>query len=99
MQSRYSAYVMDLRDYLLQTWHASHRPESHTFQTDSAQTRWLGLAIKRFSPIDETHAEVEFVARYKPAGSGKAERLHETSRFIKEDNRWFYVDGDIHGQK
>ena len=26
MRSRYSAFVLDLRDYLLATWHPEHRP-------------------------------------------------------------------------
>ena len=38
-------------------------------------------------------AEVEFVARYKV--QGKAYRLHEKSRVVREQSRWFYVDGDI----
>jgi len=38
-------------------------------------------------------AEVEFVARYKV--QGKAYRLHEKSRFVREQSLWFYVDGDI----
>ena len=38
------------------------------------------------------HAEVEFVARYKPP-VGPAVRLHERSRFIRQDGRWLYVDG------
>jgi SEC-C motif-containing protein len=37
-------------------------------------------------------AEVEFVARFRVAG--KAVRQHECSRFVHEDERWFYVDGD-----
>ena len=40
-------------------------------------------------------AEVAFVARYRVAGA--AVRLHERSRFVREDGRWFYVDGDQHG--
>lgn len=39
------------------------------------------------------HASVEFVARSKLGG--RAERLHEISRFVREDGRWFYVDGDL----
>jgi len=35
---------------------------------------------------------VEFVARSK--SGGRATRLHETSRFVREDGRWLYVDGD-----
>jgi SEC-C motif-containing protein len=26
--------------------------------------------------------------------SGKAVRQHERSRFVREDGRWFYMDGD-----
>ena len=38
-------------------------------------------------------AEVEFVARSRLGGRGV--RLHETSRFVREGGRWYYVDGDI----
>ena len=41
----------------------------------------------------EDRAEVEFVARYRVGG--RAVRLHETSRFVREGGRWLYVDGDI----
>jgi SEC-C motif-containing protein len=34
---------------------------------------------------------VEFVARYKIGG--RAHRLHEISRFVREEGRWLYVDG------
>lgn len=90
MRSRYSAYVLGLESYLLDTWHASTRP---TDAAPDATTRWLGLAIKRFEATGADRALVEFVARYKIAG--RAHRLHETSRFVREDGRWFYVDGDV----
>jgi SEC-C motif-containing protein len=38
-------------------------------------------------------AIVEFVARYKIGG--RAHRMHEVSRFVCEDGRWYYVDGDF----
>jgi len=38
-------------------------------------------------------ATVEFVARYK--SGGRAGRLHEVSRFVREDGKWFYVDGEF----
>jgi len=34
---------------------------------------------------------VEFTAHFVSAG-GRG-RLHEVSRFVREDGRWFYVDG------
>jgi SEC-C motif-containing protein len=36
---------------------------------------------------------VEFIARRRDA-SGRAIRLHERSRFVREQGRWYYVDGD-----
>jgi len=92
MRSRYTAYTLLREDYLLATWHSSTRPEKLGL-TEEATSKWLGLQVKRHEQIDNTHAVVEFVARYKVAG--RAHRLHETSRFVREDGRWFYVDGDV----
>ncbi len=92
MRSRYSAYVLGLGDYLHDTWHASTRPGEPT-DFDPA-LRWLGLDVRRHLQVDAGHALVEFVARSKRAG--RAMRLHETSRFVREAGRWFYVDGDLH---
>lgn len=93
MRSRYTAYVLGLEDYLLATWHPDTRPASLDLHLDSA-TKWLGLAVKRSEAISDSEALVEFVARYKVGG--KAERLHETSRFFMNDRRWYYHDGKIH---
>ena len=91
MRSRYCAYALALEPYLLATWHASTRPSPPLFD-QRENTRWLGLDIKRHEMTGTDTAIVEFVARYKIAG--RAHRLHETSRFVREDGRWFYVDGD-----
>lgn len=92
MRSRYSAYVLALEAYVLQTWHASTRPAALDLSED-AQTRWLGLDVKRHAMTGPDAASVEFVARYKIAG--RAHRLHEVSRFVREDGRWYYVDGEF----
>ena len=91
MRSRYSAYVLGDAEYLLATWHANTRPEDLDLG-DSASTRWLGLAVKG-STSGPDSATVEFVARYK-VGGGPAVRLHEVSRFVREQGRWYYVDGE-----
>ena len=93
MRSRYSAYVRGDRDYLLRTWHASTRPPAFDF-SDAGTTRWLGLDVRRHEQHGADHAMVEFIARYK-IGSASAVRLHEISRFLREDGRWFYVDGEF----
>jgi SEC-C motif-containing protein len=89
MRSRYSAYVQLREDYLLATWHASTRP-AELGQASEAPTKWLGLDVRRHEQQDADHAIVEFVARYKI--NGRAHRLQEVSRFVREDGRWFYVD-------
>jgi SEC-C motif domain protein len=90
MRSRYSAYVFGLTDYLLATWHTSTRPASLVL---NPKTQWLGLEVRRADTRGE-EALVEFVARSKT--NGKALRMHETSRFVFEGRRWFYVDGVHH---
>ncbi len=91
MRSRYCAFVLERADYLLATWHASTRPAELVFDTG---VKWLGLEVKQHQPINAAQAEVEFVARQRDR-SGRAVRLHERSRFVREDGRWFYVDGDL----
>ena len=88
MRSRYCAFVLQDADYLMATWHASTRPSEVGF--DPA-IKWLGLDVREHSIVDDSHAEVEFVARCRTAG--RATRLHERSSFLREDGRWFYVDG------
>lgn len=90
MRSRYSAFVVEDADYLLATWHASTRPLEIDFEPG---LRWLGLEVREHRRIDAVRAEVEFVARSRL--HGRAQRLHERSRFVCEDGRWYYVDGEI----
>ncbi len=92
MRSRYCAYVRRLEAYLLATWDANHRPAVLDLEAD--ETRWLGLKIHRHERTGETAAIVEFVARFG-LGGGRAQRLHEISRFRREEGRWFYVDGEV----
>ena len=92
MRTRYSAYVLGLEQYLLDTWHPDTRPDALNLDKEVA-TKWLGLSIKRFEEASKTTAIVEFVARYKTGGQ-RAERLHEVSQFVLVD-RWYYLSGEI----
>jgi SEC-C motif-containing protein len=92
MRSRYTAYVIGRCGYLLASWHASTRP----LQSDldlAPSARWLGLEIRRHVATGPATAIVEFLARYRLAG--RAGCQHEVSRFVREDGRWYYVDGDF----
>jgi SEC-C motif-containing protein len=89
MRSRYSAYVLQLEGYLLFTWHASTRPATLNLGAEP-QPKWLGLEVKARVQGDDS-ATIEFVARYRVGG--RAQRLHEISRFVREEGRWYYVEG------
>lgn len=91
MRSRYTAFAQGRADYLLATWYTTHRPAALNLDDG---VRYLGLQVRARHQRDPAHAEVEFVARQRDA-SGRAHRLHERSRFVLEEGRWFYVDGDI----
>jgi SEC-C motif-containing protein len=91
MRSRYSAYVLGLLDYLLATWHPSTAPGD----LELPPVKWLELEIRQAQATGDAGV-VEFVARLRDNGRGA--RLHEISRFVREDGRWLYIDGTHPGQ-
>ncbi len=91
MRSRYSAFVLDLRDYLLASWHPRTRPAA--LDAPEPGLHWLGLEVQAAAQQDAEHATVRFVARSKLGG--RAHRLAESSRFERVDGQWLYVDGDL----
>jgi SEC-C motif-containing protein len=91
MRSRYSAYVLGLGDYLLQTWHPDTRPRE-PLVFDPAQ-QWLRLEVREAPPPSGDQGVVTFVAVSKLGG--RAHRLHERSRFVRVAGRWLYRDGEL----
>lgn len=92
MRSRYSAYVLRLEDYLLRTWARDHVPQGAL--CDPA-IKWVGLTIvsAEQGEVGDENGTVTFVARYKL--NGRACHLSECSRFVREDGKWRYSDGDV----
>ncbi|GAA3532671.1 UPF0225 protein [Aeromicrobium flavum] len=92
MRSRFAAFQRADRDWLLRTWHPSTRPVDLDL---SDNPRWRGLQVldtEAGGPEDD-QGVVEFRASY--VTDGELGILHERSRFVREDGRWFYVDGDL----
>ena len=96
MRSRYSAYTKEDYDYVVSTCHSSSRPEREEFN-DMAGVDWAGLEVLRTEAggVDDDKGVVEFVACYNSAGA--TYNHHEISNFVKEDGKWYYVDGDLIG--
>lgn len=95
MRSRYTAYALGNVDYLLATWHASTRPAELLLEAPGTPhaVKWLGLTVHSAVQLTDTQAQVMFTARYREGG--RAQRLKEHSRFVREDGQWFYVAGDV----
>lgn len=90
MRSRYSAYTLQNDDYLLETWHPSTRPSEKP--SDDDNTTWTGLEILRTEKGSKGDKDgiVEFIAKCDVKGN--ASHIHETSNFLYEDSRWYYLD-------
>ncbi|MEW6444837.1 MAG: YchJ family metal-binding protein [Pseudomonadota bacterium] len=95
MRSRYIAFTQANEPYLLASWHESTRPVALGFEADEP-VRWLGLRIDKVEAggAQDDRGVVCFVARSR-VGGGRVQRLQECSRFVREQGRWFYVDGDV----
>ncbi|WP_175009689.1 YchJ family metal-binding protein [Cellulosimicrobium sp. TH-20] len=95
MRSRYSAFAVGDAEYLRATWHPSTRPADLDLDDDVEWRRLDVVRTEAGGPFDTTGV-VEFVAHHRsrtdPADRG---RLHEVSRFAREDDRWSYVDGTV----
>lgn len=95
MRSRFEAFRRGDATWLLHTWHPSTRPRALDL---SDNPRWRGLQIVDVvnGGADDDTGEVEFRATYLADGGG-VDVLHERSRFVRKDGRWFYVDGHTPG--
>ena len=99
MRSRYSAYALEIPDYIMDTTH----PEGPLFQVNQAlwrieilqfckQTLFQRLEIVETSTSDD-EAFVTFIAYLKQ--DGKDVLLKEKSRFIRVTNQWYYNSGKV----
>jgi SEC-C motif domain protein len=87
MRSRYSAFVRHEVEYLAATWHPSTRPAHLQLDPAVVWTRLEIVRVRAGGPGDQ-RGLVEFRAHH--ADGVQAER----SRFLHEDGRWFYLDGE-----
>jgi SEC-C motif domain protein len=103
MRSRYSAYALQLADYIIQTTHPHNRAFSadthhwkQEIQKRYEKTQFYGLKILEF--IDgESEAYVTFTAQLRQKNNDIS--FTEKSRFLKIGDRWLYESGEILVQK
>ena len=91
MRSRYSAYVIANADYLVATTHLSIRKfhEKLDILDWAKSSRWQKLEV-----LESNENFVTFKAYYLDENS-KPQVHFEKSRFVLENETWFYVDGEF----
>jgi SEC-C motif-containing protein len=95
MRSRYTAHAKKEYDYIFDTTQPAKRQDSDRKETAawSKKLDWQSLEIRNVAQggPDDSSGTVEFVARYRK--NGTAFDHHEIAEFVREDDRWYFKDG------
>lgn len=99
MRSRYSAHVQGLVDYVVNTYHPScHAEEQREGIAESIESDWRRLeVISTADGNNENEGFVTFKAFFQEDGNEYC--LEERSRFVRENDLWFYIDGTFPSQE
>lgn len=94
MRSRYSAFVKQNAEYLMLSHHESTRPDDGYKASGFDGVKWFSLQVldTKKGLSDDVEGIVEFKAFLSQKDQTETLQLHERSRFVKEDGRWFYLD-------
>lgn len=92
MRSRFTAFAAGLPEYLLLTWHPRTRPDELTLDPGQRWTRLDIVSTRAGGPFDSA-GQVAFRAWWRTDDDRGT--LEETSEFVRERGRWFYVDGEV----
>lgn len=106
MRSRYTAFCLSHADYLCKTLHVSKHKQKdwETLEKKMGDTKWLGLKVLQagIDPNNQSKGYVEFIAYWIPSKdnspnmqTSNVQQLHEHSAFLKENNQWYYLEGDM----
>lgn len=100
MRSRYSAFVLGLIDYIVQTTLPSQQRllNQAAIAEWSTQTDWQGLEVlNHLASVGKRHAQVEFKATFKTPNGIQVH--HELSTFVKvvegKQSRWYFLDPTV----
>jgi len=101
MRARYTAHATEKYEFLSESTHPEFREDTNPEQIAewSSHMAWQSLEIiktKDGGAGDET-GEVSFCAHY--AVRDYPQELREDAFFRKEGDRWYYVEGTVHGKE
>lgn len=95
MRSRYSAYVLGLIDYVVQTTVPNQQAQldRQAMLQWSKDTDWKGLQIIKTQKMDKTHDKVEFKAYFQHEQQQQIH--HEISYFVQIEQKWYFLDPTV----
>lgn len=99
MRARYSAHVLGLVDFVVNTYHPSCHAESQRDAiADSIDSDWQRLeVINAQAGANEREGFVHFKAYLQEQQQEFC--LEERSRFVQENELWYYIDGEFPSQQ
>ena len=91
MRSRYSAYALDLPDYILETTH----PKNPNYGQDRTGIRQFSqvTTFEKLEIHEATETTVMFSAHLSQ--DGRDATFTEKSTFEKVNGRWMYLNGEL----
>lgn len=94
MRARYSAHVKGLVDFVVATYHPSCEAEAQRNAiADSVHSHWLALEVfSNEAGKNSDEGYVTFQAFFEQEGEEYC--LEERSRFVRENDLWYYIDGE-----
>ncbi|WED22751.1 SEC-C domain-containing protein [Vibrio sp. JC009] len=94
MRARFCAHKLKLTDFVVATYHPScNAEEERTGIEESVNLDWTRLEIIKAPKPDAKEGFVEFKAYMSE--NGVEHCMHERSRFVRENNLWYYIDGEF----
>lgn len=87
MRARFSAFKLNELAFLLDSWHPDTRPRDLSL---GGGPEWTSLQVLDCAAAADK-GKVRFRAIHRD-GPGWG-HLEETSRFVKENGQWYYLDG------
>jgi len=93
MRSRFSAFCLQLGQYLFDTYHPDYRGSLSVAELSEPSLDWKNLSIISTNSLEQT-GFVEFKAWY--TFEGQLNCHHERSNFVKEHEQWLYCDGTFY---
>ena len=97
MRSRYTAFVLQKAQYLVDTHHPDFRSQDElkSLKKSFKGMVWHDLEIihTELGQVVDATGVVEFKASFSCLG--KHDVIHERSSFVKEQEQWFYTTGTM----